>query len=164
MARSNKRLTGRNNGNKVLSVETPNENTEPVVTEPYISPVISDGYTKVSLIPGQPGLFSPVRLRWRKLSADQISAIAARSVTEPGGGQCKHYAEELAKRPGGNLIDWDIQTADGGKLPVTAAAIKALDYDFYSCLIAVVCGEKPGWEEPASDASPEAQLKNLLRA
>ncbi len=130
----------------------------------YISPVIDDGQNRTSLIPAEAGKWSAVRLRWRKLNADQISAIAARSVIEAGGGQCKHYAEELAKRPGGNLIDWDIQDDKGQKLPVTVAAIKALDYDFYACLIAVVCGEKPEWEEPSkgSEGLTGNELKNLL--
>lgn len=153
-----------------MSAETETVNAAP---EPYLSPLIPDGYNRTSTIPARPGRWSAVTLRWRKFSADQVSLIAARAIRE-GNGFCRHEADEMAPKPDatlnvtrpGNVIDWDLQDAAGAKLPVTAASIRAADPDWYACLLAVVSGERPEWEIPAADASGLAtnQLKNLSRA
>jgi hypothetical protein len=156
-------------GNEDLS----SENEAAVAAEPYLSPIIPDGYNKTSTIPARPGKWSAVTLRWRKFSADQVSAIAARSV-RGGDGFCRYEAEEMAPRKDaatgllrpGNVIDWDVKDAAGNKAPVTVEAIKNADPEWYAALLSVISGEKPEWEIPVRDATGLAtsELKNLLRA
>jgi hypothetical protein len=121
-------------------------------TNGYLSPVIEDGYNRVSVIPEREGRWNAVRLRWRKLSADEISAINARASLDLLGGYCQHYAKVMAEK----ILDWDVKMANGSKAPITAETIQRMDFDFYTDLRNVVSGERPEWEE----GGPQGDEKN----
>jgi hypothetical protein len=117
----------------------------------YLSPIVNTNQTNVSVIPARDGLWSAVRLRWRKLTAEQIETIVVRAAADDEGGRVRHAATIMAGQRDedgqlikpGNVIDWDIRDTKGKKLPVTAEAIRDCDYLFYLELLAVVCGERP---------------------
>jgi hypothetical protein len=138
-------------------------------TPPYLSPIIRDGYNRTSLIPARDCQWSAVKVRWRKLTADQIDSVAARFMFDTSGGKCRHYAEEMAgvfddagrRTKSGNVVDWDIKDAAGAKLPVTADAIRHSEYEWYVDLLAVVSGQRPEWEE--KPRGPECTAENEVK-
>lgn len=106
----------------------------------YFSPFIPDGYTLTAVIPGVPGRWPDVRIRYRPLSADEESEVWAKQRLMPAEPMTRWYADAFATK----LLDWDVPGPDGKKLPVTADNIRRLTPQFYEVLKSYLDGTQTG--------------------
>lgn len=109
----------------------------------YMTPFVGDGYDREATIPGEPGFFSDIRLRYRLMSAEEESLVGAKINMHKDTAPTRFYAEAFAggRKGDGKILDWDVKDRDGKKLDLTADNICGLSFPAYWAIRQVVCGE-----------------------
>ena len=111
-----------------------------------MSSFISDGYTEVGYIAAFPGVYEPLRFRFRRsLGWENAEARRAAAALKPRDAEA-HWAKFLKSK----LVDWELHDQHDKPVELTEAHILRMNPTLNEAVLAIVMSIR------APDADPEA--------
>lgn len=126
-----------------------------------LSNFLDDGYTEKSFIRGVPGLFGDLRFEFRPMRLDQRAPVLSKWNKLEADKQTAAMAQFVARQ----LVSWQLKTAKGHDVPVSAENLMRLRPALQERLVNIVLGIEPAdLDGDATLADQSAQAERELQA